>query len=120
MVPAVAVHAAAVVVVAVAAAVAVAVVPVVVVALVLVQREELALVAVPGDGIGELIVGNYCEMSLIALSTYSHLGMKSYLGVHLNLMEVVPVYLVSHSVDVNVMMYLLKNRPFLLRFSDES
>ena len=29
---------------------------------------------------------------------------------HLNLMEVVPVYFVSHSVDVKVMMYLLKNR----------
>ena len=38
------------------------------------------------------------------------MGMKEYCGVHLNLMEVVPVYLVSHSVDVKVMMYLLKNR----------
>ena len=36
--------------------------------------------------------------------------MNEYCGVHLNLMEVVPVYLVSHSVDVNVMMYLLKKR----------
>ena len=36
--------------------------------------------------------------------------MNEYAGVHLNLMEVVPVYLVSQSVDVNVMMYLLKNR----------
>ena len=36
--------------------------------------------------------------------------MKEYSGVHLNLMEVVPVYLVSHTVEVKVMMYLLKKR----------
>ena len=42
--------------------------------------------------------------------TYSQLGMKEYCGVHLNLMEVVPVYLVMYSVDVKVIMYLLKNR----------
>ena len=35
--------------------------------------------------------------------------MKEYCGVHLNLMEVVPVYLVMYRVDVKVMMYLLKN-----------
>ena len=42
--------------------------------------------------------------------TYSQLGMKEYCGVHLNLMEVVPVYFVMYSVDVKVIMYLLKNR----------
>ena len=51
--------------------------------------------------------------------TYSQLGMKEYCGVHLNLMEVVPVYLVMYSVDVKVMMYWPMNRALRERATDD-
>ena len=59
--------------------------------------------------VGEVDFGSAKLLAMVNfvgdMFTYSQLRMNEYFCVHMNLMEVVPVYLVMYSIKVMIMMY---------------